>query len=190
MKTHPLEEKRKIADKVKIKSFKARANEKRNLAEKFADWLTSGFGSLTFLFLNAIWFTVWILINTGKWTIIEPFDPSPFGLLTLIVSLEAIMLAIIVLISQNREARIGELREEIDLQINIIAEQEITKLIELIAVLLKKQGVKISDDPELVRYLGISNEQIERELEKQLEKSESNNILNIKNLLPSDKKDE
>ncbi len=153
-----------------IKSFKAKANAKRSPAEKFADWLTSRFGSITFLAVNAIWFVVWISINTGKIPFIQPFDPYPFGFLTMVVSLEAIFLAIIVLISQNREARIGELREEIELQINTIAEGEVTKLINLVVMLLDKQGINIEQDPELKKMLRpIDNAQIERQLEKELQ---------------------
>src|SRR3990167_7791960 len=160
----PLSEKRKTHPSRDIKSLKAKANEKRNMAENFADWLTSYFGSITFLALNAIWFTAWIVINTGH-TSIEPFDEFPFGLLTMIVSLEAIFLAIIVLISQNREARVGELREEIDLQLNTIAEEEIAKLLELVIMLLEKEGIKVDDDPDLKRLMDTSKHDIEREVE-------------------------
>src|SRR5688572_11004757 len=111
-----------------IKSFKAKADAKRTGAEKFADLLTQKFGSVLFLGLNAMWFAVWMVWNTGLIPGLQAFDPFPFGLLTMTVSLEAIFLAIIVLISQNREAKVNELREEVDLQINMIAEEEITKL--------------------------------------------------------------
>ncbi len=153
-----------------IKSFKARADAKRTGPEKFADWLTAKFGSVLFLGLNATWFSVWILINVGWVPVVEPFDPFPFGLLTMIVSLEAIFLAIIVLVSQNREARIGELREEIELQISTISEGEVTKLIKLVAILLEKQGVNLDNDPELQKMLKpVDNDQIERQLEKELD---------------------
>ncbi|HLB66309.1 MAG TPA: DUF1003 domain-containing protein [Candidatus Saccharimonadales bacterium] len=163
----PLSEKRKTHPSRDIKSLKAKANEKRNMAEKFADWLTSYFGSITFLALNAIWFAAWIVINTGH-TSIEPFDEFPFGLLTMIVSLEAIFLAIIVLISQNREARIGELREEIDLQLNTITEEESAKILELLILLLEKQGIEVEYDAELRRLMTTSKQSIEREVEKEL----------------------
>jgi uncharacterized membrane protein len=160
-----------------ITSIKAKANAKRSLPEKFADWLTGYFGTVTFLVLNALWFTGWILVNTGKIPGIEPFDRFPFGLLTMIVSLEAIFLAIIVLISQNREAKIAELREEIDLQVNSIAEEEISKTIRLMLLLLKKQGVHVERDPELQRILGIKKEDIERELELELSTKNDSNFL-------------
>jgi uncharacterized membrane protein len=153
-----------------IKSFKAKADAKRTFAERFADWLTSRFGSVAFLVLNALWFTGWILINTDKIPAIKPFDPYPFGFLTMVVSLEAIFLAIIVLISQNRETKIGELREEIELQISTVAEGELTKLIKLVVILLENQGIKIDEDPELKKMLRpMDNEAIQRELEQELD---------------------
>lgn len=151
-----------------VKSLKAKADAKRTSAEKFADLLTTRFGSVTFLSLNALWFVVWITWNIGMLPGVEPFDPFPFGLLTMVVSLEAIFLAIIVLISQNREARVAELREEVDLQINTIAEAEVSKLIGMMLLLLEKQGVKVGEDPELQRLLSSSNEKIQQELEKEL----------------------
>ncbi|MES2971768.1 MAG: DUF1003 domain-containing protein [Patescibacteria group bacterium] len=154
-----------------IKSFKAKADAKRTGPEKFADMLTAKFGSIAFLSLNATWFTLWILMNVGWIPGIEPFDPFPFGLLTMVVSLEAIFLAIIVLISQNREARIAELREEIELQIGTVSESELTKLIKMVTILLEKQGVKTEDDPELQRMLKpFRHAALERELEDELKK--------------------
>ncbi len=152
-----------------IKSFKAKANAKRSITEKFADWMTSKFGSVTFLALNAAWFLAWILINTGKIPGIEPFDPYPFGFLTMVVSLEAIFLAIIVLVSQNREARVAELRDEIELQIDTVSEGEVTKLISLMVLLLEKQGVDMQGDPELRKMLRpMDNKKLQEDIEKEL----------------------
>lgn len=152
-----------------IRTFKAKADAKRSGSEKFADLLTVKFGSIAFLVLNIIWFAAWILINTGKVPGIEAFDPYPFGFLTMVVSLEAIILAIIVLISQNREGRVNELREEIELQLNTISEGELTKLMNLMAVLLEKQGVNIKDDPELQKMLKpIDSAELIRQLEEEL----------------------
>ena len=87
----------------------------------------------------------------------------------MIVSLEAICLALIVLISQNREARIAELREEVDLQINTITENELTKAIYLMTILMEKNGINIDDDPELKEMLlPVRSEEIERHLLEQL----------------------
>lgn len=160
-----------------IRSLKARADAKRTFMERFADWMTKFFGSIFFLIVNAIWFVSWILINIGWVPGVEPFDPFPFGLLTMVVSLEAIILAIIVLISQNRAAKIAELREEVDLQINTFAEEEITKMIKLQLLLLKKNGVNVDNDPELsqmVRHLDSTD--IEHRIEKQLSTEKHNHL--------------
>lgn len=152
-----------------IKSFKARANAKLSPIDKFADFLTKSFGTVPFLIFNAIFFSIWIIWNIGvfgKETIIDPF---PFSFLTLIVSLEAIFLAIVVLISQNREARVAELREELELYINTYAETEITKIIYLQTLLLKKNGIDISTDEDVQTMIkNLESDKIEKELEKQL----------------------
>jgi len=89
--------------------------------------------------------------------------------LTTIVSLEAIILSIFVLISQNRGSKIDDLREEIDLQVDIITESEVTKLLLLVVRLLQKNGVDISSDKELEEMLKPINEaKIEKSLEKQV----------------------
>lgn len=137
--------------------------------EKIADWATAFFGSMPFLLANLAFFAFWIFINTGWIKGIFAFDPFPFNLLTTVVSIEAIVLAIFVLISQNRSEKVDVLREEIHLQINIIAEREITKLGQMLAMLLEKQGVDLSQDPELKKLLRpISEEEIEKRLEKEI----------------------
>ena len=142
---------------------------KRSFSEKFADFLTESFGTVTFLTINVLFFLAWILWNTGYIPQIPIIDPFPFGLLTMVVSLEAIFLAIIVLISQNREARIADLREEVALYINTYAENEITKMIYLQTLLLEKNGIDVSYDDDLQAMLkSLKSECIEEELEKQL----------------------
>ena len=131
-----------------IESFEAKELERRPLSIKIADWLTSGFGSITFLLFNLLFFTFWILANTGNVPGVPVFDPFPFILLTMLVSLEAIVLTVIVLVSQNRQAEITTLREELDMQVNLMAEREITKVLDLQKIIIKKLGVKIKD-PEL-----------------------------------------
>lgn len=149
--------------------MKARANAKRTMLEKVADYMTSLFGSNTFLLLNIFLFTTWILINTNKIPSIASFDPFPFSLLTTILSIEAIILAIFVLISQNRSSRVADLREETHLQLNLISEREITKIMKMLDMLLEKQGIDLSADPELKKMLRpVSEEEIEKKLEKEI----------------------
>jgi len=150
-------------------SMKAKADAKRTRLEKLADKMTSHFGSNTFLFLNLLIFILWVLINTNQVKFIHPFDPFPFNLLTMFVSLEAIILSIYVLISQNRTTKIDDLREETHLQLNLISEREITKIMKMLALLLEKQGIDLSQDPELKKMIRpISEEEIQRRLEKEI----------------------
>jgi len=152
-----------------FRSIKAKADAKRTITEKMADWMTSSFGSFNFLLLNVFVFIAWVLINTNQIETISPFDPFPFSLLTTIVSLEAIILAIFVLISQNRNSKVDDLREETHLQVNLIAEKEITKVMKMMAIVLERQGVDLSQDPELKKLLKpVSEEEIERRLEKEI----------------------
>ncbi|MBX7252820.1 MAG: DUF1003 domain-containing protein [Candidatus Promineofilum sp.] len=148
------------------RSLKGRADAKRTFAEVVADKLTLAFGSMIFLVVNVVWFGIWIIINVGLIPGIKPFDPFPFGFLTMVVSLEAIALAIIVLISQNRAAKIADLREEVDLHIDMMAEAELTKLLQLVTRLAEEQGINLSDDRELQEMLEPSDtERLQRALE-------------------------
>ena len=152
-----------------IRSFKAKADAKRTKIDRAADVLTATFGTVTFLTFNALVFIIWILWNTGLIPGLPIIDPFPFGLLTTVVSLEAIVLAIIVLISQNREARVADLREEVELYINTYAETEITKLLYLQTLLLKKNGIDVSEDKDVQQMLkSLESDEIEKEIEEQL----------------------
>ncbi|MEK7623902.1 MAG: DUF1003 domain-containing protein [Patescibacteria group bacterium] len=152
-----------------IRSVKADHDAMRTIPEKIADMITGAFGSIRFFTINILWFAGWILVNMGFVPGIEPFDPYPFGFLTMMVSLEAIFLSIFVLLSQNRSSKIDALREEVDLQVDIITEQELTKIMHLLVLLLKKNGIDTSDDRELEEMLKALNmKKIERVLEKQI----------------------
>lgn len=152
-----------------IQSFKKSAKEKRTPLEKFADSMTKFSGSVWFLIANIAWFVVWIVLNSNVFENIEPFDPFPFGLLTMIVSLEAIVLSTIVLISQNRETRVNDLRSEIDARIDIVSEEKITKVLELLTILMKKNDIDLSKDELLIKMLEVENKElIEKQLEEQI----------------------
>jgi len=97
------------------------------LIEKAADWVAWFSGSLQFLLVNALWFGIWISINTLPLGI-PAFDPFPFGFLTMIVSLEAIFLSCFVLISQNRQSEKDHLRSDVEYEVNVKAEMEIAHL--------------------------------------------------------------
>ena len=104
--------------------------ERLTVVQRVADWLAWFSGSILFLFLHAVWFGAWILLNTGLVRIpgLSGFDPFPFGLLTMIVSLEAIFLSTFVLISQNRQVEKDKVRADIEYEVNIKAELEVAHL--------------------------------------------------------------
>lgn len=151
-----------------IKSFKAKSLKKRPFSIRIADALTSQFGTLGFLVLNIIFFTLWVLANSGKIPGIPIFDPYPFVLLITAVSLEAILLAVVVLISQNREGYINTLRDELQLQVNLITEREITKVLILLKQLLKKHDIEITDKDLNEMLKEIDASYIERKLEAEI----------------------
>lgn len=91
----------------------------RRLEDKVADRITSFAGSLNFIYLHAVWFLIWIADNMGLFGSSNKFDEFPFGLLTMIVSLEAIFLSTFVMVSQNRQARRSETRAQIDFESNL-----------------------------------------------------------------------
>jgi CRP/FNR family cyclic AMP-dependent transcriptional regulator len=103
------------------------AEENVGTLQHIADWISWFSGSMWFLLINAVWFIVWIAVNTMPLGV-PAFDPYPFGLLTMIVSLEAIFLSCFVLISQNRQAEKDRVRSDIEYEVNIKAELEVAHL--------------------------------------------------------------
>lgn len=101
--------------------------EKLSTLQRIADWIAWFSGSMQFLIINGLWFVIWISINTLPLGASQ-FDPFPFGLLTMIVSLEAIFLSCFVLISQNRQAEKDHIRSDVEYEVNIKAELEIAHL--------------------------------------------------------------
>jgi uncharacterized membrane protein len=149
-------------------SFQAKHLRRRSNAEKFADRVNAFAGSIQFLSINAIWFFVWVIVNLNVIPGLEAFDPFPFALLTMIVSLEAIFLSIFVLISQNRESKIADLRQEIDFYVNTVAEEEITKVMQMLSAIYRvvKKDAKIDHEiAEMMKPLNL--EEIEARLEKE-----------------------
>ena len=149
-------------------AIKAQHAANRTLLESIAERLNGLASSPAFLATHAIWFTVWIVWNTGTFGL-KPFDPFPFGLLTMVVSLEAIFLTIFVLMAQKRESAIAELREEMSLQVGLRLEEEVTKTLQLVAGLYTRLGHKVGEDEELQEMLQpLDIHKIERELVLQI----------------------
>jgi len=151
-----------------IRSFEAEALKKRPLSVKIADFFTSSFGTVTFLLGNVFIYGAWIYLNSGKVVWFYPIDPFPYSFLNSFVSLEAIFLTIIILITQNRQNQRDTLRNELGLQVELISEKENTKILKLLKKILENKE-KYSHDPELEEMIKeIDASYIERKLEEQL----------------------
>lgn len=122
-------------------------NAERSHSDRVADVIANFCGSMPFVWAHVIWFAGWTIINTAPG--ISHFDPFPFNFLTLIVSLEAIFLSTFILISQNHETRLSKRRNQLDLQVNLLSEQENTKMLTILERIAKKVGVSTDDDPSV-----------------------------------------
>jgi uncharacterized membrane protein len=120
---------------------------KRSTEEAIADKITSFTGSMSFVYLHLALFGIWILWNS-KVLGLKPFDPS-FVILAMFASVEAIFLSTFVLISQNRSTKQADKRAELELQVNLLAEHEITKLINLVSAIAKKLEISAASDEEI-----------------------------------------
>jgi uncharacterized membrane protein len=147
-----------------VSEMQRKVSESRTMQGRVSDLITDFSGSMAFVYLHAVWFGLWVLLNVGKIHVpyLTEFDPYPFGLLTLVVSLEAIFLSTFVLISQNRLACASEKRAELDLQVNLLAEQKTTKVIEMLDNIAREldgmsKNFNLKPDPE-VEALKVSPE--------------------------------
>lgn len=138
---------RRIEDRHELyTSLKAKADAKRSMPEKIADAIMERLGSLTFLAINLTAYSLWMFINVGIIPGFTPIDPYPFGFMTMLASLQALIITIVVLVSQNRASKVADLRQEVDLQMVVKTEAELTKLMEMVKALLEKHEINVSND--------------------------------------------
>jgi len=149
-----------------VDKYRGDVERRKGRSEQLADWMTKWSGSMVFIYLHALWFGIWVPLNLG-WLGLKVFDPYPFGLLTSIVSLEAIFLATFVLVSQNRQAELADRRAELDLHVNLLAEHEMTRVLAIVDSIAKKLECKLDDDGELQELeKDVEPEQLLKELER------------------------
>src|SRR6185503_7262834 len=122
-----------------------KAARERSLQDRIADAITSYSGRMVFVYVHIVWFGLWIVLNTGRLGV-RPFDPFPYRLLTMVVSLEAIFLATFVLISQNRLSEAVEHRANLGLQIGLLTEHELTRVLQMLDAIQDKIGIKNDED--------------------------------------------
>ena len=144
------------------------AREQRTPTDRVAEAIANFCGSMSFVWVHVVWFSAWIVFNTLPG--IRHVDPFPFTFLTLVVSLEAIFLSTFILISQNLETRVSERRSHLDLQLNMLSEQENTKMIAILLAIAKKVDADLSRDPELA---ALSEEIMPEKLVEQIEARET-----------------
>jgi uncharacterized membrane protein len=131
-----------------ILQLRTKAAHERSLQGRIADAITSFSGRMIFVYVHIVWFGVWILLNTGRFGV-PAFDPFPYGLLTMIVSLEAIFLSTFVLISQNRMGEETERRADLDLHIGLLTEHELTRVLQMLDAIQDKLGIVDHENSEL-----------------------------------------
>ena len=116
--------------------------------DRIAELITRFSGSMIFVYLHVLLYTAWILINIGRIPWVKPFDPS-FVMLAMEASVEAIFLSTFILITQNRMMALADKRADLNLQISLLAEHEVTRLIKMVAKMAQRMGVEEGHDPEL-----------------------------------------
>ena len=155
----------------KVTQLEESARRQRTPSDRIAEAIAIFCGSMTFVWVHVVWFGGWILLNLIPG--LPHFDQFPFTFLTLVVSLEAIFLSTFILISQNLETRITERRSHLDLQLNMLSEQENTKMIAILLAIAEKVGADLSHDPHLA---ALSEETRPERLVEQIKAREDNSV--------------
>src|SRR5437762_3015569 len=128
-----------------IVKLEEQARQERTTADHVSDVIASFVGSIPFVAMHVLWFGIWVTINTGVLGFSWKFDPYPFALLCMLVSLEGVLLSTFVLIKQNRMSQRADNRSHLDLQVNLLAEKEVTKLLQLQRLICQRLGISEAD---------------------------------------------
>jgi uncharacterized membrane protein len=127
---------------------RAAEDRRKRTSERVADRITGFTGSMHFVYIHLLLFSTWIVVNVGLVPGLPRFDPS-FVILAMAASVEAIFLSTFVLISQNRMAELADQRADLDLQVSLLAEHEISRMLALVHRMAEKLGIDEAADPEL-----------------------------------------
>ena len=137
-----------MAKKKHDKELRSSLDFTKTRIDKMSVFTVGLFGSMRFLLSCMLFFVLWICWNT-KLLQLTPFDPFPFPILEMSVTIFAIILSVSVLINQNRQGRMDKIRQQVDFEINVRAEEEITKVLNMLHAIHQKLGIDTSDDKEL-----------------------------------------
>lgn len=127
-----------------IAKMEREALHERSLGERMSDAITGFIGSISFVVFHILLFVGWGIVNLNFIPGVNAFDPFPFGILTLIVSAEGVFITIFILIGQNRMSRQSDRRAHLDLQVSILAEQEMTMMLRMQQKLCEHFGVDVA----------------------------------------------
>ena len=149
---------------VDLEESKERA---RTLSDRIADAIGTFAGTVVFVLVHLVWFAIWAATNLGWLKLAPAFDPYPFQLLCMLVSLEGVLLSTFVLIRQNRMSQRADRRSHLDLQINLLAEKEVSKVIQMLERISTR--LDLPADPE-AKELGTMTAvaELARELDQKL----------------------
>jgi len=134
----------------------------RNFAERVADWVAASVGSWTFLILQSVILICWMILNVIHY--VRPWDPYPFILLNLVLSFQAAFATPVILMSQNRQAKLTERRNQLDLQINLLQEQENTEQLKLLRLLCEHAGIPIPEPDEKAMEEAVDPDELIRQI--------------------------
>jgi len=150
MKTPPAGHEHPVVHNIRtMVELERKSQDDRRPIDRLTDAVTRVAGSTLFIVLHAIWFAAWISLNTTRFA----FDPYPYSLLNLVVALEAVFLTSVVLMTQNHMTRLAERRGHLDLQVNLLAEQELTAMLHMLHGLCTNAGVHVAIRDERVQQL-------------------------------------
>ena len=136
-----------------IAKLEEEALNRRTVAEHASDAIVKSIDSTPFLLLHVLLVGIWSTVNLDLIPGIKAFDPFPFGILALLLAAESVFLTIFVLISQNRMSREAERRSHLDLQVGMLAEQELTVMLQMLQKLCQHAGVDVkSSDQQVQRF--------------------------------------
>lgn len=153
-----------------VAELERKFDDKRSATDKISDLIAGFTGSIWFVALHILWFAAWFIINSGLVPGIPKFDPYPFILLAMIVSVEAVILSTFVLMKQNRMQRKTDQRDHLNLQIDLLAEKELTKVLQVLMLICRKLEI---EEPEadkelkemaLLTSVNMISERIERDM--------------------------
>jgi uncharacterized membrane protein len=146
MRPRPVEPPRAAIENIQmVARLEEELQRERTTAERVADLIASFVGNIWFAVIHLALIGLWVLINSEGLRLVAPFDPFPFILLALIVSCESVILSTFVLMKQNRMSLAADRRAHLNLQIDLLAEKEITKLLQLQEQICEKMGIRVVD---------------------------------------------